>query len=252
VAVPAAVAAVAIALQGGILMAAILALLAAGASAELHRLVATGAPVRPAAIVAAAALPFAALAGGVAAMMLVFLAALPVMFALVRPADAGASRSIAFALLGVAWLGLGLSHGVLLRDLPDGDLLVIAVLAGTFVGDTGAHLVGAGLGRRQITPRLSPRKTLEGLLAGIAAGTGAFWLFAALTEAPLEGLEAAAAGLAVAVAAPIGDLFESLFKRDAGVKDTGRAFGPHGGVLDRIDALTFALVAGYYVIRALV
>lgn len=250
VAVPAAVAAVAIALQGGVLMAAVLAVVAGGASAELYRLMETGSRARPAAIVVAAALPFAALEGGVAAMMLVFMAAVPATFALARPAEAGAARTIAISLLGVAWLGLGLSHAVLLRELPDGDLLVVGVLAGTFVGDTAAHLVGAAFGRRPIAPRLSPRKTLAGLLAGIVAGTVALWLFATLSEAPLDGLEAAAAGLAVAVAAAVGDLFESLFKRDAGVKDAGRAFGPHGGFLDRVDGLTFAVVAGYYVIRA--
>ncbi|MGI8585823.1 MAG: phosphatidate cytidylyltransferase [Thermoleophilaceae bacterium] len=252
VAAPAAVAAVLIVLQGGLALALALALLAAGATLELYRLTGTGARVRLAGVVAAAALPPAALYGGVPAMMAVFLAAIPAALALARPGEPDAARSIAFTLLGVTWIGLALAHGVLLRELPDGDLLVVGVLAGTFLGDTAAHLVGAAVGRRQIAPRLSPQKTLEGLLAGIAVGTLSLWLFMTLSDAPLEGFEAALAGLAVAVAAPVGDLFESLFKRDAGVKDTGRAFGPHGGILDRIDAVAFTAVAGYYVIQAFV
>ncbi|MGI8804583.1 MAG: phosphatidate cytidylyltransferase [Thermoleophilaceae bacterium] len=252
VAVPAAVAAVLIVLQGGLVLALALALLAAGAALELYRLTGTTARVGLAGVAAAAALPPAALYGGVPAMMAVFLAAVPAALALARAGEPDAARSIAFTLLGVAWVGLGLAHGVLLRDLPDGDLLVVGVLAGTFLGDTAAHLVGAAVGRRQIAPRLSPRKTLEGLLAGIVVGTVALWLFMTLSDAPLEGGEAVLVGLAVAVAAPAGDLFESLFKRDAGVKDTGRTFGPHGGILDRIDAVAFTVVAGYYVALAFV
>lgn len=250
VAVPAAAAAVLIVLQGGLVLALALAVLAAGATLELYRLTGTGFPVRLAGVGAAAALPLVALYGGVPAMMATFLLAFPAALALTRRGAPDAARAIAFTTLGVAWIGLALAHGVLLRELPTGDLLVLGVLAGTFLGDTAAHLVGAAIGRRQIAPNLSPRKTLEGLLAGIAVGTAALWLFMTLSDAPLEGFEAALVGLAVAVAAPVGDLFESLFKRDAGVKDTGRAFGAHGGVLDRIDAVAFTLVAGYYVIRA--
>lgn len=252
VAVPAAVVVVLIVLQGGLVLALALALLAAGATLELYRLTGTSARVGLAGVAAVAALPLAALYGGVAAMMAVVLAAIPAALALARTGEPDAARSIAFTLLAVAWIGLGLAHGVLLRDLPDGDLLVVGVLAGTFLGDTAAHLVGAAVGRRHIAPRLSPRKTLEGLLAGIAVGTVTLWLFMTLSDAPLEGGEAALVGLAVAVAAPVGDLFESLFKRDAGVKDTGRAFGPHGGILDRIDAVAFTVVAGYYVALAFV
>ncbi len=147
----------------------------------------------------------------------------------------------------MAWIGLALAHGVLLRELPDGDRLAIAVLIGTFLGDTAAHLLGSALGRTQIAPRLSPRKTLEGLVAGIVVGTASLWTFMELSDATIGGLEALLLGLTVTTAAPIGDLFESRFKRDAGVKDTGAALGAHGGVLDRIDAVLFTAVAAYYV-----
>ena len=89
-----------------------------------------------------------------------------------------------------------------------------------------------------------------GLLGGVIGGTLAFW-FAGLYQDWLSGWDAVVIGLAVAVAAPVGDLFESLVKRDLAVKDTGAFFGAHGGVLDRLDALLFSMVAGYYAAQAL-
>jgi phosphatidate cytidylyltransferase len=91
---------------------------------------------------------------------------------------------------------------------------------------------------------------VEGLVVGVFVGTLAFW-FAGLYQDWLSGLEALVIGACVAAAAPLGDLFESLVKRDLGVKDTGRVFGEHGGVLDRLDAAFFTVVVGYYVSRAL-
>ena len=88
---------------------------------------------------------------------------------------------------------------------------------------------------------------LLGLVAGIVVGTLSVWLAAAAFQPWLEWWQAVSIGLAASVAAPAGDLFESLLKRDLGLKDTGRLFGAHGGVLDRIDAVLFAAVAGYYV-----
>ena len=251
VAVPAAAVTIALVLQGGLVLAAALALLGVAAARELSRLLGGAGREALAGVAAVALLPLAALYQGVPGVLLVLVAALPAVFALCTGARAGASRAIADTMLGVVWVGVALAHGILLRELPDGALLALAVLVGTFLGDTAAHLLGAAVGRVQIAPRISPNKTLEGLLAGIVFGTLSVWLFMTLTDGPLQGLEAIALGLAVAVAAPLGDLFESLFKRDAGQKDSGRAFGAHGGILDRIDAILFALVAGYYVTRLL-
>jgi phosphatidate cytidylyltransferase len=122
---------------------------------------------------------------------------------------------------------------------------VIDVLVATFVGDTFAYFGGRFYGRTRIVPLISPNKTLEGLIAGIAGGTLAFW-FAGLYQDWLTGPHALLMGVLVAIAAPLGDLFESLIKRDLEVKDTGRFFGAHGGVLDRLDALLFTIVVGYY------
>ncbi len=154
-------------------------------------------------------------------------------------------------LAGVAWLVLCLTHAVLLRNLPHGAGLVVDVLLAVFIGDTAAQLFGSAFGRRKLAPSISPNKTVEGLLAGIVVGTAACWAFATFAQDFRSGLDALLLGLACALAAPVGDLLESAVKRRAGVKDSGRLFGPHGGVLDRIDAAICAALVGYYVIRAL-
>jgi phosphatidate cytidylyltransferase len=158
--------------------------------------------------------------------------------------------AIAGTLLGVFWVGLGLAHAVLLHGLDHGDSLLFDVLLATFVGDTGAYFGGRLWGTRPLAPRVSPSKTVEGLLAGFLAGTLAFW-FAGLYQDWLSGLDALLIGACVAATAPLGDLFESIIKRDLEVKDSGRFFGEHGGVLDRLDAALFTVVVGYYVANAL-
>lgn len=151
------------------------------------------------------------------------------------------------AVLAVAWLGTGFGHAVLLRELPHGAGLVLAVLLATFLGDTAAQLVGTAFGRRPLAPRLSPAKTLEGVGAGIAGGTASVVLLALVLDATWLSLgDAALLGLGCSLAAPVGDLFESSLKRRAGVKDSGRLFGAHGGVLDRVDAALAAAFVGHW------
>jgi len=159
--------------------------------------------------------------------------------------------AMAVVFLGIVWIGMALAHTMLLRKLPHGGGLLVDTLLGTFLGDTGAYVGGSVWGRTKLSPRISPNKTVEGLVAGIAVGTLAFWL-AGLYQNWLNGVDALVIGAAVALAAPIGDLFESLIKRDVGVKDAGSAFGPHGGVLDRLDAAFFTVVTAYYVALAVI
>jgi len=164
----------------------------------------------------------------------------------------GATVSIAVTLLGIVWIGIPLAHAVLLRDLPlHGDALLIDVLVGTFVADTAAYATGRMFGSHRFAPIISPNKTVEGLIGGFLIGTMGFW-FAGLYQDWLSGVDALIIGAAVAAVAPIGDLFESLLKRDLGTKDTGTLFGPHGGILDRLDAVLFSVVVGYYLSVALV
>jgi phosphatidate cytidylyltransferase len=158
----------------------------------------------------------------------------------------GITVSMGVTLLGIVWIGIPLVHAVLLRDLPDhGAALLVDVLVGTFATDTGAYAIGRMFGSHKIAPSLSPNKTLEGLLGGFLIGTMAFW-FAGLYQDWLSGADALIIGAAVAAIAPVGDLFESMLKRDLDIKDTGTLFGPHGGILDRLDAVFFTVVVGYY------
>jgi phosphatidate cytidylyltransferase len=175
----------------------------------------------------------------------------PVVFVVsANQAGGGGAASIAVTILGLVWIGVALAHGVLLRGLPHGDGIIIDVLVGTFVGDTGAYLGGRTFGRAKLAPRISPNKTVEGLVIGIVTAVAAVW-FAGLYQDWLSGTDALVLGLAVALAAPVGDLFESYLKRDAGMKDTGRLFGAHGGALDRLDAVLFTAVVGFYVWQGL-
>lgn len=155
--------------------------------------------------------------------------------------------------LGVAWLGVGFGHAVLLRELSHGAELTLAVLLATFLGDTAAQLAGTAFGRRPLAPRISPSKSIEGVVAGLVTGTLSVLGLALLLDEPWLGPgEAVLLGLACSLAAPVGDLFESSLKRQAGVKDSGRLFGAHGGVLDRVDAALAAAVVGHWVALAAV
>jgi phosphatidate cytidylyltransferase len=208
-------------------------------------------PSRLAGLIGLAGLLVAAEAGGRTTVLLAFVMCVPLVFLLcVAQARHSGAPGVSVTLLGLTWIGLGCAHAVMLRDLPHGDKIVIIVLVGTFAGDTGAYLGGRALGVRRLAPSISPNKTVEGLLIGVAVGVLGVW-FAGLYADWLTGVQALILGAAVAVAAPLGDLFESYLKRDAGTKDTGRLFGPHGGALDRLDAVLFTIVAGFYVWQAM-
>ena len=148
-------------------------------------------------------------------------------------------------LLGVIYLGLPLGLLVLTRELPHGAAAVVNVLVGVWVFDTASYVGGRLWGRTPIAPRTSPKKTVEGAVIGLAAGTLAVWI-AGLYMDWIGGWESLILGLAICPAAYLGDLFESMLKRDAGAKDSGRLLLAHGGVLDRFDALLFGAVAGYF------
>jgi phosphatidate cytidylyltransferase len=196
----------------------------------------------------AAGMVIAAHYGSAFQIVLVFAAIFPLafIFAAARRSHEAITTSVAFTVLGVAWMGLGFSHAVLLRDLPThGGALLIDVLVATFLSDTAAYAAGRLFGTRKITPRISPNKTLEGLIGGFLGATLGFW-FAGLYQDWLSGIDALLMGMCIGAIAPIGDLFASLIKRDLEVKDTGRLFGPHGGLIDRLDAVIFTVVAGYY------
>jgi phosphatidate cytidylyltransferase len=209
-------------------------------------------PSRLAGFIGLAGLLVAAQAGDQATVLLVFVACIPLVFLLcIAQARHSGMPGVAVTVLGLAWIGLALAHGVMLRELPHGDKVVLIVLIGTFVGDTAAYFGGRTFGRRKLSPRISPNKTVEGLVIGFVMGVAAVW-FAKLYADWLSGVHSLILGAAIALVGPIGDLFESYLKRDAGTKDTGRVFGAHGGALDRLDALLFTAVAGFYVWQAMI
>jgi phosphatidate cytidylyltransferase len=197
---------------------------------------------------------FAAQAGGFAWIAGGLATTFALAFVLKGVADTRQSATVAVGgtVLGVAWIGLGLVFILLLRDLhAHGQLAAFTLLLAVWAGDTAAFFVGGLVGRHKLAPRISPAKTWEGFVAGAAATI--FVTFVALYDDRREFLsigQALLLGLTIAAAAPLGDLFESLLKRDMGVKDTGKILRGHGGLLDRIDAQLFASIAAFYVILA--
>ncbi len=128
---------------------------------------------------------------------------------------------------------------------------LLLVLLSTWLSDTGAFLVGRTFGRRKLIPRISPNKTVEGALGGIAFAGITALLCTELFELDIAGWVAMMLGLALGAAGILGDLAESAIKRHAGVKDSGTLIPGHGGMLDRIDALLFTLVTTWLVIPML-
>ena len=248
VAIPLAAVAVAFIDVGGILFALFVIAIGLACLHELYRMLARWRPVAIVGFAALVAMVLASRHGGERDLVLVAAITLPVVFVFValrgqpRP-----SVSIAGTLLGVYWIGIALTLAVLLRELPNGKGVIIDVLLGTFIGDTAAYIGGRLFGRRPLAPRISPRKTVEGLVIGSLAAILTVLLAAQFQTNWLTQGHALLLGVTVAVLAPLGDLFESTIKRDSGTKDTGRAFGPHGGVLDRADAALFTLSAAYFV-----
>lgn len=214
---------------------------------ELYRLLERWRPVAVVGLAAVTGMVLAAHYGDLGDVLEVAVATVPVLFLFVVARGQGHDTvAIAGTLLGVYWIGFAVTHGELLRELPHGKGVVIDVLLGTFVGDTGAYIGGRLFGRRLLAPSISPKKTFEGLFCGMLAAVIAV-IVAQLFQTWMTRGDALLLGIAVAVLGPIGDLFESVVKRDAGTKDAGTLFGPHGGVLDRADAALFTIVAGYYV-----
>jgi phosphatidate cytidylyltransferase len=254
VAIPWIVFAIVIVAVGGIPFAVAMIGLAVVGMAELFRMTRRFHPLVPVAFAAAAALVISAYYGGQFQMVIVLVATFPVMFlfAAGRGRLEGVTNSLAITLLGIVWIGVPFAHAVLLRELPlHGGALVIDVLVATFLTDTAAYAGGRLFGRHPLAPKLSPNKTIEGLAFGFVGGTLGFW-FAGLYQDWLPGIDALVMGMCIAIVAPMGDLFESMIKRDLNIKDTGNVFGPHGGLLDRLDALLFTIVMGYYLAVALV
>ncbi len=171
---------------------------------------------------------------------------------LVGVSKAAPTLNLAVTVFGVAYVGLLGSFGALILTFPNGIGILIGVVLVVALNDAGALIIGRRLGQRLLAPDISPAKTVEGVVGGAVVGIVVGWLGLGIIGlhpwSPGTGI---ALGLVVAVIAPLGDLCESMIKRDLGLKDMGNILPGHGGVLDRFDSLLFALPAAYYLSRLL-
>lgn len=151
----------------------------------------------------------------------------------------------------LGWLG---AYLISLRDLPEGLYWILLVLSAVWIADSGAYFIGRAFGKHKLSPRLSPKKTWEGYLGGVLTGTIGTALLALLfmnlagPDTTIALWKGALIGLILSVLTTLGDLGESMFKRQVGVKDSSNLIPGHGGVFDRIDSWLWAVAIGYYVI----
>ena len=176
------------------------------------------------------------------------------LFAFERGRDE-AGTDFAITLSGILYLGWLGAYLVSLRELPSGMAWVLVALPVVWLADTGAYLVGRRWGRRKMAPRLSPKKSWEGYWGGVAWGTLSGVIIALLLQfflreeaAAVTPLRAGLVGLVLSLLTPLGDLGESMIKRQVGVKDSSNLLPGHGGAFDRIDSWLWAGVIGYYLI----
>ena len=168
-----------------------------------------------------------------------------------------AGLDFAVTVTGIVYLGWLGSYLLDLRQLPQGNWWLMLVLPIVWGGDTGAYSLGAVYGKHKMTPRLSPKKSWEGYFAGLFTSIlfGAFfsYAFSSLGHQPLGGaispLQGAFLGLVIGALAPLGDLGESMLKRQGGLKNSSNVFPGHGGFLDRIDSWLWAAALGYFFIH---
>ena len=158
------------------------------------------------------------------------------------------TMNIAVTLFAFVYVGFLGSFAALFLAVPDerGVGLLLGAVICTAAHDIGAYFVGKYWGKTPLAPELSPNKTFEGLVGGVLASVAVALIFVRMHRAPGTPGKAFWLGVVVAIAAPLGDLCESMIKRDLGVKDMGKLLPGHGGVLDRIDALLFVVPATYY------
>lgn len=173
-----------------------------------------------------------------------------------RGSDGGPMAAVGITLAGIVYTGGMLSFAYALRyhefvvDARGGLALVLLPVVVTWLNDTGAYLAGRAFGRAKLMPSVSPGKTWAGAYGAVVASVLSTWVLAAYVLPPMAHLTLRPMGIVVvgaglSLAAQVGDLAESMFKREAGVKDSSHLIPGHGGVLDRVDSLLFTLPVGY-------
>ena len=165
-----------------------------------------------------------------------------------RARQEGAFVGWAWTMAGILYIGWLLSYLVALRDLDGGRNLVFLAIFAVIACDSAAFFIGRALGRHYLTPNISPGKTWEGAIGGTAGAVLVSLLFILPTplQTELNWIQAVFLGLLISIFGQMGDLVESLFKRNMGVKDSGNLFPGHGGALDRLDSIVFTGIVVYY------
>jgi phosphatidate cytidylyltransferase len=166
-------------------------------------------------------------------------------------ADPGRERIVetwgATALFGL-WIGFLGAYGVLLVDRPDGPVVVLAVIGAAIFTDIGGYAFGVAFGRHKVAPSVSPNKSWEGLIGGLVVAALVAAIVLPLFDVGIGVGGAIGLAITCGVAAFVGDLAESMVKRELGLKDLGDLLPGHGGILDRVDGILFAMPVGYYVL----
>jgi phosphatidate cytidylyltransferase len=169
---------------------------------------------------------------------------------LTRKQKQGAFTDWAWIFAGILYVGWLLSYLVALRGLDGGRSWVFLAIFATFGSDSAAYFVGRTIGKNKLAPVVSPNKTWEGSVGGLIGGIIVSLLFLLPTPVRLTAFvnwwQIVILGLMISVFGQLGDLVESLLKRNTGVKDSGNLFPGHGGILDRMDSIVFAVVVVYY------
>jgi phosphatidate cytidylyltransferase len=242
---------------GGVAMLLLALLAAALALDEFFRMARGLRPIALTGFAAGLAMVLATWGGGIGWSLAALAASVPITVIVVAGVASRESAlgSVSVTTFGALYIGGGMASLVALRGLENGEVdrfgwnLVLAVLLGTWASDIFAYFGGRLFGRHRLAPAISPKKTVEGFVIGLAAGIFTTWV--TLYRQGFTNQEALLVGVGVALAAPLGDLFESFLKRDLGVKDSGTLLAGHGGVLDRIDALLFAGPAALAIVALL-
>ena len=182
---------------------------------------------------------------GSSRMVLTLAAVVPLVWVIFRRDKTAAFTSWVWTLAGIIYLGWLASFYVVLRGMDYGREFVIFALFATFISDSAAYFIGRAFGQHYLAPAISPRKTWEGAVGGVICTAAASLVLQWWLGLPLSYLGAAVLAIAVSVFGQIGDLAASLFKRNAGAKDSSQVIPGHGGFLDRIDSVIFAGLVVY-------
>ncbi|MEY2426987.1 MAG: phosphatidate cytidylyltransferase [Actinomycetota bacterium] len=191
-------------------------------------------------------------------LVIVLVVATTFMWYLIRVVHARPTVNVAATLMAFLWTGVLGSYAALILGAGKGHdhtgvALLLGVVIAVVANDTGAYFVGSRMGSKPLAPEISPNKTVEGIIGGAVSAIFFSVLILKFIPGvyPWDGGKAIWLGIVVSVAAPLGDLAESMIKRDLGIKDMGNLLPGHGGVLDRFDAMLFCLPAAYYLFRVI-